>query len=109
MTGKQKRDLHIKTVHEGAKDFECPYCSKKFSTQSNLKVHEAAAHTGNYPHKCNLCQRGFNRKKLFEKHLEKCSVGEVSNSASEINKTQGIIIVPNPSPYHFGDITIMPE
>ena len=66
LSGKQKRDLHIRTVHEGAKDFECPYCTKKFSTQSNLKVHEAAAHTGNFPHKCNLCQRGFNRKKLLE-------------------------------------------
>ena len=52
LSGKQKRDLHIRTVHEGVKDFECQYCNKKFTTQSNLKVHEAALHgEGELPHK----------------------------------------------------------
>ena len=49
--------------------------------------------------------------------MEKCSAegGEESSKsghrgASEANsKTQGIVIVPNPSPYHFGDITIIPD
>jgi len=110
LTGKQKRDLHIRTVHEGVKDFPCQYCNKKFTTQSNLKVHEAALHgAGDLPHKCKSCKKGFTRKKMLDKHMEQCIIAvDTTKSATEVKKTQGIIIVPNPNPY-FGDITIMPE
>ena len=75
-----------------------------------MKIHLAALHnSGDLPHKCDLCHKGFTRKKRLEKHMEKCSAeGEEEGSksghrgASVANsKTQGIVIVPNPTPYHF--------
>ena len=46
---------------------------------------------------------------MLDKHMEQCIIAvETPKSATEVKKTQGIIIVPNPNPY-FGDITIMPE
>lgn len=121
LSGKQKRDIHIKTVHEGVKDFSCGFCAKKFTTPSNLKVHEASQHTGDLPHKCQLCHKGFSRKKVLERHLEKCSSANAGDQTSMIMLAKneadekikvstvvnkGIVIVPESSQYvpAIGDI-----
>ena len=99
--------MHIKTVHEGVKDFECQFCPKKFTTQSNLRVHLAALHTGDMPHKCNVCNKGFTRKKMMLKHAEKCFVQPQRLNVAPSVKP-GIAIVPDPNSYitSMGDIIL---
>ena len=36
----------------------CPYCNKSFSNTGNLNKH-LKLHTGERPHKCSFCGRGF--------------------------------------------------
>ena len=35
---------HIKTVHEGIKDYKCELCDKAFTQLHNLKIHKMGAH-----------------------------------------------------------------
>ena len=35
---------HIKSVHEGQKDFKCNYCGKNFSQAGNVRKHIKKVH-----------------------------------------------------------------
>ena len=57
---------HIKTVHEGLREFECKICGKFFSTSSKLKKHKICFHriddSGNEitkEYKCDTCEKIF--------------------------------------------------
>lgn len=81
----------------------------RFTTHSNLKVHLASLHTGIMPYNCSFCQKGFTRKKTKDIHETKCT--NVQKNTSDITakqKHQGIVIVPEPSPYitNMGDMIL---
>ena len=83
-------------MHERAKDFACKFCDKRFTTNANLKVHEAAIHTRDLPYKCDYCNKGFIRKKACKEHMDKCGSQVVHQSKKE----QYVVVAnPNPSPY----------
>ena len=43
---------HIKTVHEGIKDYICESCNKAFSHLDNLRVHTRTVHEGHRDYMC---------------------------------------------------------
>ena len=62
---------HKARIHDGktSKDFECPKCHKKFSTKSNLTVHDKTVHLKLREHVCELCGRAFGENRTLQMHI----------------------------------------
>ncbi|KAI0774475.1 hypothetical protein C8Q74DRAFT_837805 [Fomes fomentarius] len=69
---------HVKTVHEGRKDFFCrwPDCGKSFSQQATLSTHENI-HTGEKPWHCPAldCDRAFADQSSCARHFKEQHTG----------------------------------
>ncbi|CAB0029486.1 unnamed protein product [Trichogramma brassicae] len=53
---------HLKTIHDGHKDYACDKCDKKFGRQSNFLRHQKAVHGGRKDYACDKCEKKFGRK-----------------------------------------------
>ena len=65
-----KLKVHIRTVHEGCKDFECETCGRAFSEAKSLKRHIICVHEGKKNHKCDHCSKSFSGRQSLKKHVE---------------------------------------
>ncbi|XP_006628058.2 zinc finger X-chromosomal protein isoform X1 [Lepisosteus oculatus] len=61
--------LHHALSHEEAKTHQCAHCDHKSSNSSDLKRHVISVHTKDYPHKCDVCGKGFHRPSELKKHM----------------------------------------
>ena len=63
----QSLKQHIRTVHEGQKDFICGQCSKSFTTSKNLKQHMIVVHEPwlMVHFDCTKCEKSFTRDAKF--------------------------------------------
>jgi len=120
---KFRRDEHVMAKHKGEKSYKCPfegctrifrtsgqlryhkyqhalrfechYCRKKFSTQQNLKTHEAS-HEEDRPFECSYegCLKSFKTQSHLSRHLiiheqtlpHKCPAESCSHSFAELSQ-----------------------
>ena len=71
MTAKSMR-RHIKTTHQGVKEFHCHYegCCKSYRHKNGLEEH-IRTHTGEKPWKCRGCDMRFHASKTWRDHEKK--------------------------------------
>ena len=62
--------LHIKTVHDKIKDYNCDLCGKLFSTRSSLKNHIRIVHEGCKDYKCERCEKAFGTIQELKFHVK---------------------------------------
>lgn len=57
-------------IFQGHKTHQCPHCEHKSTNSSDLKRHIISVHTKDFPHKCDVCEKGFHRPSELKKHSE---------------------------------------
>ena len=74
---KKGHTRHIKRVHEKQGRVKCEFCGKVVCSETNLKRHILSVHSdGKYiektpkPFACELCEKGFELKKSYVKHMK---------------------------------------
>lgn len=60
--------IHVKTVHEKRRDFECKNCERKFSQNASLKQHIKVVHEGKKCFECVSCKKKFGEKGNLKTH-----------------------------------------
>ena len=53
--------------HRGIK-YQCEFCPKTFTSLQKREYH-TSVHTGNYRFNCDICNKGFNEKDRYLKHV----------------------------------------
>lgn len=68
-----EQQMHNKTFREGEKIYNCSFCGKRLTSQTQLDRHERV-HTNVRPYKCTLCETAFKRASHLKAH-EKLHAG----------------------------------
>ena len=66
-----KKQVHIRRVHNKEKNFMCSECGKAFSDSVTMKQHVASVHRGERPYKCDICNKSFSAKSYLTIHKKK--------------------------------------
>ena len=64
---------HESIAHENENMYHCSMCTKVFEDFESLEIHQNDKHEMTKENFCGFCNHTFTLKRLFKKHLEKCS------------------------------------
>ena len=62
---------HIKTIHEGIRNYQCEVCSHQFSRPNRLKEHIETVHEGK-TYQCEKCGKELSSRGYHKIHVETC-------------------------------------
>lgn len=72
ITSKARLDYHLFKFHEigqgKEKSFQCKMCERRFSSKPGLRYHEWASHKTGKTYTCELCNRTFPFRMLYNSH-----------------------------------------
>ena len=57
-------------IHDESKKFKCDQCEAKFNQVRDLNTHVMSKHTGERPHICKICGKGFVHKHYLSEHMD---------------------------------------
>ena len=81
--------IHIRTIHEGRKDYECDSCGKFFPTITRCNNHIKLVHEERKDHKCKLCEKSFFVKATLQIHINTVHEGQKNYSCDSCGKKFG--------------------
>ena len=67
---------HIKTIHEGQRNYKCDFCGKLFTESGNLKNHIKSIHEEQRNYKCDYCGKSFAQSGHLKKHIKTIHEGQ---------------------------------
>ena len=67
--------MHIQSVHEGRRDYNCNKCNKDFQSASYLRKHIQCVHEGRMDYKCKQCSEDFSTAHFLKKHVKNVHEG----------------------------------
>ena len=79
--------VHVKHVHEGIR-IPCDQCDKKYSTNQSLKLHIRTVHEGRRDWKCVSCEKEFAHSKDLKSHIKKVHESEPRKSPKIAKKSK---------------------
>ena len=71
---------HNRNCHSNM-EFKCPHCEKTFNQNGNLKIHISTVHENNRPFNCSFCEAPFKTKKHVWQHEQGCQKKQQTNAA----------------------------
>ena len=85
-SGRTMLERHIKTIHEGIKEFTCDYCRKELTSSYGLKAHIETIHLG-IRQKCPHCESDFSTRKALKNHIETTHLRDVCHICNQCGKS----------------------
>ena len=82
----KKLKIHIHTVHEGRKYYNCDSCEKYFTEKSALKRHHVV-HEGHKDYKCESCNKPFSRADHLKTHIHTVHEGHKDYKCGSCGKS----------------------
>ena len=79
--------VHIKTIHEGERNYKCESCGKSFTQSGSLMTHIKAIHEGQENDKCNSCGKSFNKSENLKRHIKTMHEGERNYECDSCGKS----------------------
>ena len=70
--------VHVTSVHEKKKSFQCGICDYRCSQKGNLDLHIAFFHYKAKPFKCNVCEKRFPHRGNLNRHVSSVHEGKGS-------------------------------
>jgi uncharacterized Zn-finger protein len=76
--------LHVETIHQNKKNYQCSECMRRFACKQNLVEH-IYIHKGERPFECTICGQAFRQATQLSLHRRK---HDVQNEDEIIDKIQ---------------------
>ena len=85
---KSNLKIHIRTVHEGERNFPCHICNKPFWHPWHRKRHIQSVHEKLKPIKCNVCGKSFSEASYLKTHKNTKKACKVPDDYCQIEENE---------------------
>lgn len=86
----QSMRRHYELKHVLGKSWSCGECGERFWRKLQLKQH-SVKHTGQYPHRCDLCEKGFINLKSLRNHRTTHALHRCDSCPAEFSRWTDLV------------------